>query len=427
MRVGAEDCMAVQIWIGEKPEHPNERRAITQLATQLARLDGLYIVLANFSVGGRTIDVVVLKNDGIFVIELKHCDGKVFGDVNGPWFVENSNQERKRINPGRKNPYNQVIAYYYALTNFLTEHRADITNNRSVDVRAVRRVVAIAPILHPESQVESDWKVQVLGLDTLPLHIFTERSTNMNWSDSELQRIPQLLNCTRWDEIEHLVLSEIMPVTAPLAPMRPWRDLWAQLRSTWTGQGLIAVSVALLVVAVWFAVSTSGTRLVTLPPMEPTVTVVTTGDSAPPLNPNLTVARCEWNDIQTIARVRASDGSWQSVSAGVNADALLTLQQVTTCDGEIHVQFQINNNTNDLDMQIPLDDAHVVIRDSLGTNYAVSVIRSQPRTLRVLPGQDSIGTVVVTRGLHPSATTLIITLQNTVFGDATWVVTLTRE
>ena len=418
--------MAVQIWIGEKPEHPNERRAITQLATQLARLDGLYIVMANFSVGGRTIDVVVLKNDGIFVIELKHCDGKVFGDVNGPWFVENSNQERKRINPGRKNPYNQVIAYYYALTNFLTEHRADITNNRSVDVRAVRRVVAIAPTLHPESHIESDWKVQVLGLDALPVHIFTERSTNMNWSDSELQRIPQLLNCTRWHEIEHLVLSEIMPVTAPLAPMRPWRDLWVQLRSTWTGQALIAVSVALLVVAVWFAASTSGTRWVTLPPMEPTVTAVVASDGSQS-NPKLTIARCEWNDAQTIVRVRASDGSWQSVHAGVNADALLTLQQVTTCDGEIHVQFQINNNTNDLDMQIPLDDAHVVIRDSLGTNYALAVIRSQPRTIQILPGQNAIGTVVVARGLHPSATTLIITLQNTVIGDATWVVALTRE
>ena len=91
------------------------------------------------------------------------------------------------------------------------------------------------------------------------------------------------------------------------------------------------------------------------------------------------------------------------------------------------MQFQINNNTNDLDMQIPLDESHVVIRDSLGTNYAVSVIRSQPRTLQVLPGQSATGTVVVTRGLHPSATNLIIALQNTVLGDATWIVTLTRE
>ncbi len=418
--------MAVQIWIGEKPEHPNERRAITQLATQLSRLDGLYIVMANFSVGGRSIDVVVLKNEGIFVIELKHCDGKVFGDVNGAWFVENSNQERKRINPGRKNPYNQVIAYYYALTNFLTEHRADITTNRSVDVRAVRRVVAIAPALHPESRIESDWKVQVLGLDELPIHIFTERSTNMNWSDSELQRIPQLLNCTRWEEIEHLVLGESVLATHSFTPLRPWRNWWKQLRSTWTGQGLIAVSVALLVMAVWFAVNTSGTRLVTLPPMEPTLTSVIASDGNQG-NPKSITARCEWNDTQTIARLRATDGSWQSVQAGVNADALLTLQHVTACDGEIHVQFRINNNTNDLNMQIPLDDAHLMIRDSLGTKYALAVIRSQPRIIQIMPGQNAIGNVVVARGLHPSATTLIITLQNTVIGDATWVVTLARE
>jgi hypothetical protein len=85
--------------------------------------------------------------------------------------------------------------------------------------------------------------------------------------------------------------------------------------------------------------------------MDPTMTVVATGDGAQ-TSTQLMAARCEWNDMQTIARVRVSDGSWQSVHAGVNADALLTLQQVTTCDGEIHIKFQINNNTNDLDMQI---------------------------------------------------------------------------
>jgi hypothetical protein len=92
--------MAVQVWIGEKPEHANERRAIMALARGLDRLDGLYLILANFSVGGRNIDLVIIKQDGIFIIELKHCDGKVFGDVNGPWFVEGSNGERKTVEPG---------------------------------------------------------------------------------------------------------------------------------------------------------------------------------------------------------------------------------------------------------------------------------------------------------------------------------------
>ncbi|MEY3989263.1 MAG: hypothetical protein RI985_344 [Chloroflexota bacterium] len=315
--------MAVQIWIGEKPEHPNERRAITQLASSLARLDGLYIIMANFSVGGRTIDVVVMKQEGIFVVELKHCDGKVIGDVNGPWFVENANKERKRINPGRKNPYNQVITYYYALTNFLNEQRQAIAGSRAVEVRSVRRVVAIAPYLHPESQIETDWKVQVMGLDTLPVHVFTERSADMSWSDDELQRIPQLLNCTRWDEIENLVLSEIAPTSA--TPMQRTRPMVTQLLSTWTGQALIAMSILLVVVALIFALNTTGTQLATLPAMPATLTPVQ-GSAALLSNDNLL---CDWSDVQTIARTRNADGSWQSVNAGESADALLTLTQVS--------------------------------------------------------------------------------------------------
>ncbi|MFN5933164.1 MAG: nuclease-related domain-containing protein [Roseiflexaceae bacterium] len=412
--------MAVQIWIGEKPEHPNERRAITQLATQLARLDGLYVVMVNFSVGGRTIDAVILKHDGFFVVELKHCDGRVIGDVNGPWFVENSNGERKRLNPGRKNPYNQVIAYYYAFSNFLGERRNDITANKNTDTRSLRRVVAIAPSLHPDSQIDTDWKVQVIGLDELPVHVFTECSTNMAWNDEELQRIPQLLNCTRWDEIEHLVLSEITP---PAPPIRPRRPILAQLLSTWTGQALIAVSVVLLVVALWFAVSTSGTRLVTLPPMSATVTTVV--DQAVTLQ--RTVTRCSWDDVQTIMRTRASDGSWQSVASDESADVLLTLYQVSACNGEIRVRLQINNKTSDLRLQIPLDARHVQISDSLGTNYEVADVRSQPSILQVDPDSTAMGVVVVSRGIHPSATTLTIALKDITMGDATWIVPLVQE
>ena len=412
--------MAVQIWIGEKPEHPNERRAITQLATQLARLDGLYVVMVNFSVGGRTIDAVILKHDGFFVVELKHCDGRVIGDVNGPWFVENSNGERKRLNPGRKNPYNQVIAYYYAFSNFLGERRNEITANKNNDTRSLRRVVAIAPSLHPESQIDTDWKVQVIGLDELPVHVFTERSTNMAWNDEELQRIPQLLNCTRWDEIEHLVLSEITP---PAPPIRPRRPIIAQLLSTWTGQALIAVSVVLLVLAIWFAVSTSGTRLVTLPPMNATVTTVV--DQA--VTVQRTVTRCSWDDVQTIMRTRASDGSWQSVASGESADVLLTLHQVSACNGEIRVRLQINNKTSDMRVQIPLDARHVQISDSLGTTYEVADVRSQPPILQVDPDSTAMGVVVVSRGIHPSATTLTIALKDITMGDATWIVPLVQE
>ncbi|HEU5088630.1 MAG TPA: nuclease-related domain-containing protein, partial [Roseiflexaceae bacterium] len=200
--------MAVQVWIGEKPEHAQERRAIVALANGLERLDGLYLILANFSVGGRNIDLVVIKQDGIFIIELKYCDGKVFGDVNGPWFVEGSNGQRKRLNPGRKNPYNQVISYYYSLINFLNDNRPNLLSAQkahSVDFRTCRRLVVIAPLIQEGSQVETDWKVDLKGLDELPAYLVTERSTEIDLSRDEMLRIPELLHCTLWSEINVLL------------------------------------------------------------------------------------------------------------------------------------------------------------------------------------------------------------------------------
>ena len=185
--------MAVQVWVGEKPEHSNERRVIMALASALDRLDGLYLALANFSVGGRTVDLVIIKSDAIFIIELKHCDGRVFGDVNGPWFIEDVNGERKRINPGRKNPYNQVISYYYSLINFLNERRPQFLSSHkasSVDFRTCQRLVVIAPTIQAGSVINTDWKVGVLGLDQLPAYLVTERSTEIELRDDEHWRRP---------------------------------------------------------------------------------------------------------------------------------------------------------------------------------------------------------------------------------------------
>src|SRR3712207_2500502 len=128
-------------------------------------------MLANFSVGGRSIDLVILKRDAIFILELKHCDGQVFGGVNGTWRVVSKNGSSKQLNPGRKNPYNQVISYFYNFTNFLNEHKTEILSEQKasdVDFRSAKRVIVIVPTLEPGSEIELDWKVQAKGLDELP-------------------------------------------------------------------------------------------------------------------------------------------------------------------------------------------------------------------------------------------------------------------
>ncbi|HMQ32956.1 MAG TPA: nuclease-related domain-containing protein, partial [Chloroflexaceae bacterium] len=383
--------MAVQVWIGEKPEHPNERRAIMALANGLHQLEGLYLILANFSVGGRTVDLVIIKHDAIFILELKHCDGRVIGSVNGPWFVEGRNGERKRLNPGRKNPYNQVISYFHALTNFLNEHRREFLSEQKandLDFRTCKRVVVIAPGIQEGSEIELDWKVELKGLDELPAYLITERSSEIELTDDEMLAIPRLLHCTPWAEI-NTVLRGVVPDTgamadplesitvvesavaargpapageptaAPVPPPPPVepaapaqapaaspRGLYGRARRALrTNTGMFAAAMAALAAVLALALFMRPVRAVPTPegpaPLLE-VTGVPTGAVAAGA-PGARAAGCSWSGRQPVGkRYDAASRAWTSVAEGAGAadlapEVVVALEQVSTCDGQIEL------------------------------------------------------------------------------------------
>jgi hypothetical protein len=462
--------MAVQVWIGEKPEHANERRAIMALARGLDRLDGLYLILADFTVGGRTIDLVIIKQDGVFIIELKHCDGKVFGDVNGPWFVEGSNGERKRLNPGRKNPYNQVISYYYNLVNFLNDHRAELLSPqkaKTVDFRTCRRLVVIAPTLQEGSRVETDWKVDLKGLDELPAYLVTERSSEINLSDEEMLRIPELLHLTRWTEINTL-LAGVLPrldespismdravpqeqpviavssgsVTASAAgessaatgaaptpqavsPPIPFSQKLPRLWQSWTGRIALASS---LIIVVLLGILFSQWRPLPRPDQPAQSMVVSTslpagGADAGSISP---VSSCVWSGFQPVGR-RMMNGAWENVGVGGNApgltpDVVVTLEEVEFCNGRITLKWSLRNNLSDQSIEMPLTAENIEVRDSVGTRYLVMDDLSQPRELRALPGERVRGSAIIDRPVNLNASTLVVVLNKLPFGETIWLV-----
>jgi len=74
--------MAVQLW-GAKPDTAAERHALAHLVRKLKPLDEEFWILANVELPPQT-DFIVAKRDGLFVIEIKHCDGdRVVGSPNG--------------------------------------------------------------------------------------------------------------------------------------------------------------------------------------------------------------------------------------------------------------------------------------------------------------------------------------------------------
>jgi hypothetical protein len=446
--------VAVQVWIGEKPEHPNERRAIVSLANGLERLDGLYLILANFSVGGRNVDLVLIKQDAIFIVELKHCDGKIFGDVNGPWFVESANGERKRLNPGRKNPYNQVISYYYSLINFLNEHRTTFLSPQkatAVDFRTCKRLVVIAPTIQEGSQVETDWKVELKGLDELPAYLVTERSSEIDLSQEEMLAIPELLHCTRWNEVNALLAGVLprweetpadptpavpvmpAPALAAAAPTlaRPAPGAWARARqslATWPGQAALALGALALVIVLTFLLRSP--RQAAAPADQPLGGIVSTSLPAGAAGGGGVVAatNCAWQESQPIGRRRGEQpAAWVNVGYGEVAPALspevvVTLEAVNFCKGQISINWLVRNNMDDESVALPLTAENIAVSDSLGNEYLIADDRSQPPQISVAPRSKMRGTAVIDQSASLNAQTLVIKLKTLPFGEATWIV-----
>lgn len=449
--------MAVQVWIGEKPENPNERRAIVALANGLERLDGLYLILANFNVGGRTIDLVIIKQDAIFIIELKHCDGKIFGGVNGHWYIENPDGSRKRLNPGRKNPYNQVVSYYYSFINFLNEHRADflsIHKADSMNFRACKRVIVIVPTLEPGSDVELDWKVDIKGFDELPTFLVTERSADIELTDEEMLKIPTILRCTRWQEINDLLQgvlpswssipenvpdapAVLPPVAEPSTPadtcVSPLARFGAALRTpvTWLTLGTSLLAVMLLVILLVRSPQVEGISFIDQPllPSQSLINATSSaaggmlGGSIAPSN------GCVWSGFQSVGKRWDSPSQrWISVGvdgviAGMEPEVVVTLQQVIYCQNQITLTWSVRNNS-DAPVTLPLRSDNITIRDPFGNEYRIADSKSEPAEVRVEPANTGQGQAIVSRGVSQNAPSLLVRLKEQPFGEASWLVSL---
>jgi hypothetical protein len=432
--------VAVQVWIGEKPENPNERKAIIALASGLDRLEGLYVMIANFSVGGHTIDLVILKGDAIFILELKHCDGRVFGAVNGPWSVVSRGGSTKYLNPGRKNPYNQVISYFYSFTNFLNDHKPQIVSAQKapdIDFRTAKRVVVIVPTLEEGSEIDLDWKVQVKGLDELPTYLVVERSAGIELSDTALLRIPKLLHCTPWQELNDL-LAGVMPdwettptepevpkpvVNVPppaiMAPATPPAPPTLRHRvQTWMTGALTAFAVGTLIYAV--AVRPPSSTPYTSSDIDNLVPTAAPMPSIPEAGLATNINNGTAMLQQRVGRNWDADAGRWYYERAEDAEIVVSLETVDFNNGAITLTWTVENRTQRT-ITLPMTNANFALTD--GTlAYRLDESRAQPQRLSVKPGAKETAVLTVAQPVRPSAITLKVTILDAPFGKATWLV-----
>ena len=98
-------AQALEIRIGALVEHESERSVLREVERLLAADGRPAIVLANFEIGSRQIDLLVVLDGVALVIEAKGFTRAVRGGENGDWQVHLASGQWK----GFRNPYRQVL------------------------------------------------------------------------------------------------------------------------------------------------------------------------------------------------------------------------------------------------------------------------------------------------------------------------------
>lgn len=95
-------------------DQTHEREEFRNLCVQLkeryfASPDEMCIFIGNYNIGDVELDGIIIKNEGIVVLEFKDYGGAITATENGDWSsIENDVRSIVKGGAGRKNPYTQA-------------------------------------------------------------------------------------------------------------------------------------------------------------------------------------------------------------------------------------------------------------------------------------------------------------------------------
>jgi hypothetical protein len=220
--------MSIEVWFGKREfDYSHEEKAAEEAIKALESFytssrDFCFLVL-NFHCKGEDFDALILKKDAILIIDFKDCDKSIVGSVNGNWHVKGDS--RAILNEGRRNPFQQVKAYRYALMEYMDENRASFLPAQKASQASFEHIsaaVCITPSMHSESEIDVDlgkerW-FRVVGMPDLADLVRRERSPKISLGKTELRKfIKDVLHCELYTPENTEAPSEVQspPVQSP--------------------------------------------------------------------------------------------------------------------------------------------------------------------------------------------------------------------
>jgi hypothetical protein len=165
--------MTIEFWIGSNFPTSHERKALRDFLDNAFQIFSPrrepYFILSNYYLGGRQIDLTIIKPKTILVVDLKDCAEPFQATENGPWQILGS---KNSIGTGTENPYQQVKELRNIWIDYLSE-KEDLIHKVSklAPRKFVQGAVVMSPDLNPATENKIPRSVvwfHLYGLPSLP-------------------------------------------------------------------------------------------------------------------------------------------------------------------------------------------------------------------------------------------------------------------
>ena len=123
--------MALNAYRGKQFDHTHENKAFDRLYDVLSMhclsTNQDWRLLANFYVGGRELDALVIKPNALIIIDFKAFSGTLAFSESGPWVMTDESGHSVEVKGGASvNPLRQLTINKNALIDFLSRNMADL-------------------------------------------------------------------------------------------------------------------------------------------------------------------------------------------------------------------------------------------------------------------------------------------------------------
>lgn len=238
--------MSLRIFKLEEYDHTHEREQFRNLCSILKDLYDksaeMHLLFANINFNGVPLDALLIKPDAITVLEFKNYSGNVIAAENGDWKLDDGTIIKGGMG---KNPFvqtkNNKFAVITTLNTWFPSTHVNLGHTSGIVVFN-QPVTVDDHLISPKSK---SW-FHICDMDHITDKISDITSPAIHYTNSDLDKLPQILNC---DDPKYIIYESsgapqagtLPQNTTPISPTTPKNKLSDKIRTILSNNGYMIV------------------------------------------------------------------------------------------------------------------------------------------------------------------------------------------